>query len=160
MHDNNFNKAVMKDAINYAKITSKDRIGGPFGAAIVKDGEVVCIESNRVLADKDPTAHAEVTAIRAACKKLGTHDLSGCVLYATGYPCPMCLSAAIWANIKEVYYCNDLTAAENIGFRDDHIYTYIKEGCDNSEVLHIKHLPLAEGQELMDEYANRKREIY
>lgn len=160
MQDNNFNKAVMQEAINYAKITSKDKIGGPFGAAVVKDGKVICIESNRVIADKDPTAHAEITAIREACRILGTSNLEGCELYATGYPCPMCMSAIIWANIKTVYYCNDVESAARIGFRDDYIYDYIKGGCTDGSVLHVYHLPVEGSQELYDNYAATKKQIY
>lgn len=93
--------------------------GGPFGTIIVKDGEIVGRGHNRVLVNADPTAHGEVTAIRDACKRLGTHDLSGCELYTTGEPCHMCLCACLWANISKVYY--GCTIADNgmIGFRDD-----------------------------------------
>ena len=78
--------------------------GGPFGAAIIDNkGEIVCVVHNRVLEDKDPTAHAEIVAIREACKKLDTLDLSGCTMIATGYPCPMCMSAIIWTHIEKVY---------------------------------------------------------
>lgn len=92
---------VMNMAINEARRTMNENKGGPFGAAITdKDGNIIAISSNLVLESHDPTAHAEIMAIREACKKLGTHDLSGYILYATGYPCPMCLSAIIWANIK------------------------------------------------------------
>lgn len=93
--------------------------GGPFGTVIVKDGEVVGRGHNRVLVDSDPTAHGEITAIRNACRRLGTHDLKGCTLYTTGEPCHMCLCACMWANISKVYY--GCTIADNgmIGFRDD-----------------------------------------
>lgn len=155
-----FSKAVMQDAINYARITSNNGIGGPFGAAVVKDGKVICIESNRVLADKDPTAHAEITAIRRACEILDTHDLSGCELYATGEPCPMCISAIIWSNIKTVYYCNDVEAAERIGFRDDFIYNYIRGGCVDGSVVHVYHTPLPEGGNLYEEYKRGNKQMY
>ena len=108
----------MKEAIKKADYTSNLNIGGPFGACIVKDGEIVCVTSNTVLFDNDPTAHAEMNAIRQAGKILGTYDLSGCELYATGYPCPMCLSAIMWANIDKVYYGCNTTDTEIIGFRD------------------------------------------
>ena len=116
---------MMNLGIEEARKTMNQNIGGPFGAVIVKDNKVIAVASNTVLGSHDPTAHAEVNAIRKAGQVLGTHDLSGCVLYATGYPCPMCLSAIIWANIKEVYYGTDLKEAEDIGFRDDFIYNYI-----------------------------------
>ena len=87
-----------------------------FGAVILKDGEVVASSHNTVIESKDPTAHAEVNAIRKACRVLNTHDLSGCVLYTSAEPCPMCLSAIIWANIKKVYYANTRSDADKIGF--------------------------------------------
>ena len=108
------NQEIMNLGIEEAKKTMKANIGGPFGAVIVKDGEVISIASNTVLKSKDPTAHAEVNAIRKACAKLGTYDLSGCVLYATGYPCPMCLGAIIWANIKTIYVCGLPQDAESL----------------------------------------------
>ena len=120
----------MNEYMKIAKDLSEESIrtheGGPFGACIVKDGTVIGKGRNMVLKQNDPTAHAEVTAIRDACSNIGTYDLSGCVLYTTCYPCPMCLSATIWANIKEVYYGNTKEDAAAIGFRDDYIYDYIK----------------------------------
>ena len=80
-----------------------DNGGGPFGAVIVRDGEVIATGTNRVVPNNDPTAHAEVMAIRDACKNINSYDLSGCELYTSCYPCPMCLSAIIWSNIKKVY---------------------------------------------------------
>ena len=115
----------MTQAFDKALYTSSNGIGGPFGACIVKDGEVIAVASNTVLHDNDPTAHAEINAIRQACKKLGTYDLKGCVLYTTAYPCPMCLSAIIWANIDTVYYGCTAKDAEEIGFRDKMIYEYL-----------------------------------
>lgn len=99
--------------------------GGPFGAVIVKDDVLVGVGNNHVVKYNDPTAHAEVVAIRDACKRLNTFDLSGCELYTSCYPCPMCLSAAIWANIKTIYFGNTKEDAEKIGFRDDMIYRYL-----------------------------------
>ena len=96
--------------------------GGPFGAVIVKDGVVVGIGNNHVVKNDDPTAHAEVMAIRNACETLGTFDLTGCTLYTSCYPCPMCFSAIIWANITTVYYGNTKEDAADIGFRDEMIY--------------------------------------
>ena len=102
-------------------------VGGPFGACIVKDGEIIGKGSNHVLEKNDPTAHAEIMAIRDACNNINSYDLSGCELYTSCYPCPMCLSAIIWANIKCVYYGNTKEDATKIGFRDDYIYNYIKK---------------------------------
>ena len=95
---------IMDLAIEEAKKNMKKNEGGPFGAVIVKDDKIIAVTSNTVLGAHDPTAHAEINAIREAGKILETHDLTGCKLYATGYPCPMCLSAIIWSNIKEIYY--------------------------------------------------------
>lgn len=101
--------------------------GGPFGAVIVKDDIVVGVGNNHVVKNNDPTAHAEIMAIRNACSTLNTFDLSGCELYTSCYPCPMCLSAIIWANIKTVYYGNTKEDAADIGFRDDMIYSYLND---------------------------------
>lgn len=100
--------------------------GGPFGAAIVKDDKVICIECNHVVENNDPTAHAEISAIRHACKILGTYDLSGCILYATGSPCPMCMSAALWANIDTIVVSGTLAQADQLGFKDFDMYTDIQ----------------------------------
>ena len=101
--------------------------GGPFGAVITdKDSNIISVGNNQVLKNNDPTAHAEVIAIRNACKKLNTYDLSNCILYTSCEPCPMCLSAAIWANIKDIYYACTREDAANIGFRDDIIYKYLE----------------------------------
>jgi tRNA(Arg) A34 adenosine deaminase TadA len=130
----------MNEYMKLAKDISEESIrtheGGPFGACIVKDGIVIGKGRNMVLKQNDPTAHAEVTAIRDACSNIGTYDLSGCVLYTTCYPCPMCLSATIWANIKEVYYGNTKEDAAAIGFRDDYIYDYIK-GTNTGDVMKL-----------------------
>jgi len=92
--------------------------GGPFGCVIVKNGKIIGRGHNRVLIDHDPTAHGEVTAIRDAGRNLGTHDLSGCEMYTTGEPCPMCLAATMWANIGKVYYGCTIEENSIIGFRD------------------------------------------
>jgi len=149
----------MKMAINEARITINENKGGPFGAVITdSDGDIVSVASNLVLESHDPTAHAEIVAIRKASEKLKTHDLSNCTLYATGYPCPMCLSAIIWANIKKVYYGTNLKDAENIGFRDDLIYNYLRG--ENIEILHIENICHDEALELFDEYERNNKQIY
>ena len=96
--------------------------GGPFGAVIVKGNDVIATGVNRVTANNDPTAHAEVSAIRNACKLLGTFDLSGCELYTSCEPCPMCLGAIYWAHIDHIYYGNNKKDAADIGFDDSFIY--------------------------------------
>ena len=96
--------------------------GGPFGAVIIKGDEVIATGVNRVTANHDPTAHAEVSAIRAACEKLGTFDLEGCEIYTSCEPCPMCLGAIYWAHLDKIYYGNNKTDAARIGFDDSFIY--------------------------------------
>ena len=152
-------KDFMNMAIDEARRTMNEDKGGPFGAVITdKDGNVIAVASNLVLESHDPTAHAEIMAIRKASEKLKTHDLSDCVLYATGYPCPMCLSAIIWANIKKVYYGTNLKDAENIGFRDDFIYKYLNG--ENKEILDINNICHVECKELFNEYKEKNKEIY
>ena len=114
-------KEYMREAIRLADESVKNG-GGPFGAVIVKDGEIVAGSANSVTRDNDPTAHAEVNTIRQACKKLGTFDLSDCVIYTSCEPCPMCLGAIYWAHIKRIYYGNTKTDAAEINFADDFIY--------------------------------------
>lgn len=116
----------------------KKHEGGPFGSAIVKDGKLIAVAHNTVVGTNDPTAHGEVNAIREACKKLNTFDLSGCELYTTSEPCPMCMSAIIWANISKVYYGCTVQDARDIGFRDEHILTFLKEGCKNKVIVDLE----------------------
>ena len=113
-----YRKEYMEMAVNEAREGIRNRDGGPFGAVIVKDGEVVASGHNRVLSSNDSTCHGEIDAIRKAESLLGTYDLTGCELYATGEPCPMCLAAIMWANIGKVYYGCRLSDNEGIGFRD------------------------------------------
>ena len=154
----------MKMAIDEARETMNENKGGPFGAAITdKEGNVIAVASNLVLESHDPTAHAEIMAIRKASEKLGTHDLSDCILYATGYPCPMCLSAIIWANIKEVYYGTNLREAEEIGFRDDFMYRFIEDKCKEKSVLDMAELDRDDCLKLFEEYSKKnkiRRNIY
>lgn len=96
--------------------------GGPFGAVIVRNGEIISVESNSVTIDNDPTAHAEVNAIRSACKKTGSFKLDGCYVYSSCEPCPMCLSALYWAGISRIYYGNTKEDADAIDFSDKFIY--------------------------------------
>lgn len=111
----------MQEAIRLAT-ESVERGGGPFGAVIVKDGEIVAAGANRVTLDIDPTAHAEVSTIRLACKKLNTFDLSGCTIYTSCEPCPMCLSAIYWAHLERIFYAGTRKDAAAAGFADDFIY--------------------------------------
>ena len=113
-----YKKEFMEIAVNEARKGILDHDGGPFGAVVVKNGEVIASGHNCVLSSNDSTCHGEIDAIRKAEAKLGTYDLSDCELYSTGEPCPMCLGAILWANIKKVYYGCRLTDNEKIGFRD------------------------------------------
>lgn len=150
---------MMNLGVEEARRTMNQNIGGPFGAVIVdKDDNVIAVASNTVLGDCDPTAHAEVNAIRKAGQVLGTHDLSGCKLYATGYPCPMCLSAIIWANIEKVYYGTELLEAEKIGFRDQKIYDFLNG--KNLKLLDISQKDHDICLELFKEYEQKNKEIY
>ena len=114
-------KQFMREAIRLAD-ESVLRGGGPFGAVIVKDGEIIAGSSNSVTIDQDPTAHAEVNTIREACRKLGTFDLTSCTIYTSCEPCPMCLGAIYWARISRIYYGNTRKDARDIDFADDFIY--------------------------------------
>ena len=125
----------------------KTNVGGPFGACVVKDGKIIGKGSNHVLNDNDPTAHAEIMAIRDACKNIRSYDLSDCEIYTSCFPCPMCLSAIIWSNIKKVYYGNTKEDAANIGFRDDYIYDYIKKLLDNDYDMETLNLQCLDREE-------------
>ncbi|MCR5505427.1 MAG: nucleoside deaminase [Bacilli bacterium] len=120
----------MRLAINEARRGILHGHGGPFGAVIVKDGEIIGKGHNQVIKNQDPTCHGEMMAIHKACKKLGTFDLSGCELYTTGEPCPMCLGAILWANIDKVYFGCNIIDTEKIGFRDSKFYSMTKEEKD------------------------------
>ncbi len=115
---NKFMRAAIKEA--YKGINRGH--GGPFGAVIVKDGQIVGRGHNQVVKNNDPTCHGEMMAIHAACKKLKTFDLSGCEIYTTGEPCPMCMGAILWSNIDKIYYGCNIIDTEDIGFRDKKFY--------------------------------------
>ena len=108
----------MLEAIKEARKGIENHHGGPFGSVIVKDGEIIAHGHNHVPINHDPTCHGQIDAIRKACDKLGTHDLSGCAIYTTSEPCPMCLCACMWANISKIYYGCTINDNEKIGFRD------------------------------------------
>ena len=153
-------KELLMQAVETAMQTMQENIGGPFGAALVDSEGKVYLASNSVLGGHDPTAHAEVNVIRKACQDKKTHDLTGCVIYTTCYPCPMCLSACIWANIKEVYYgCTPKDAAA-IGFRDDFIYSFIDGGCTDASVLKMHASDRKICLPLFEAYAKMGKEIY
>ena len=144
----------MKEYFDYATMVANKGVlnkeGGPFGAVIVKNGEIVGIGNNKVLLNNDPTAHAEITAIRDACKNLNTYDLTSCMIYSTSEPCPMCLSAIIWSNIKEVYYATTRLEVAKIGFRDNLIYDYLEN--KNKDVIKVIKIENKDCKELLNNY--------
>jgi tRNA(Arg) A34 adenosine deaminase TadA len=132
--DPDYNPEFMEMAaqLSYDNI---DRGGGPFGAVIVKDDAIIATGANAVTIDNDPTAHAEVNAIRNACRKLNTFQLSGCIVYSSCEPCPMCLSALYWAGVSKIFYGNTKEDAAAIDFSDKFIYDEIERPA------HMRHLP-------------------
>ncbi len=148
----------MKEADKLARCNNQTNEGGPFGAVVVRNGEIIGRGSNQVVRTNDPTAHAEILAIREACQKLGTYSLEKCELYSSCYPCPMCLSAIIWSNIKVVYYGNTKDDAREIGFRDDMIYDFIKKG-GNSDILELKQLDREETIKAFNEFNEKEDKI-
>lgn len=131
----------MREVIALAKKNASSLGGGPFGAMIVKDGEMLASATNTVTVDNDPTAHAEVNVIRSACKKLGSFDLSGAILYSSCEPCPMCLSASYWAHIDSIYFAADRYDAAKAGFDDDFIYKELKLSFEERSIRTIRLMP-------------------
>jgi len=126
---------LMRRAIALAQETMDANRGGPFGAVIARDGEIVAEGTNEVTSSNDPTAHAEVSAIRAACEKLGTYDLSGCEIYSSCEPCPMCLAAVYWAHLDRLWFGNTRIDAADIGFDDEFLYREL------AEPVHARRIP-------------------
>ena len=146
----------MEEAKLLADDNLKTNVGGPFGAVIVKDDKIVGRGSNHVLKNNDPTAHAEIEAIRDACKNLNTYDLKDCTLYTSCYPCPMCLSAIIWSNIKTVYYGNTKEDADSIGFRDNDIYEFIKNNQENKDIMELIQIDREETIKTFKKYTEKE----
>lgn len=134
MYDSKF--MILAEQEAESNLTTQE--GGPFGCVIVKDQRIIAQGHNEVLKNNDATAHGEIVTLRRAGKVLKTYNLSGCILYTSAFPCPMCLSAIIWANIKTVYYGNTAQDAAKIGFRDDLIYQFIKSDFNQAKVLKIE----------------------
>lgn len=148
----------MKIADELAQQNILTNDGGPFGAVIIKNNEIVGKGNNQVVLKNDSTAHAEIVAIRDACKNLGTFDLTGCEIYTSCYPCPMCLSAIIWSNIKMVYYGNTKEDAEKIGFRDNLIYEYLEvqsKTTNKEDILKIIAMDREETIKTFESYQNK-----
>ena len=124
---------LMKKAIELS-VKNAENSGGPFGAVITKNGEIVAESVNRVTIDNDPTAHAEILAIREAAKRLKTFDLSGCIIYCSCEPCPMCLGAIYWARLDKIYYACTRSDAKDHGFDDDYLYKEINLSIGKREI--------------------------
>ena len=152
------NETFMRDAIHLSLDGVRSGRGGPFGCVVVRGGKVVGRGSNQVTSTCDPTAHAEIVAIREACRALGTFQLKDCVLYASCEPCPMCLSAIYWARIPAVYYGNTRQDAAAVGFDDDFIYQQIPLPAAKREVK-MRGLLHDEAKEAFSEWARKKDKV-
>jgi tRNA(Arg) A34 adenosine deaminase TadA len=131
-------KAYMQEAISLAEKNVHGNNGGPFGAVVVKDGKIIGRGGNKVTVNNDPTAHAEIVAIREAAKNLGTFDLSGCEIYASCEPCPMCLGAIYWSHIDKLYYAATKDDAAKANFDDSFIYTEIAKPKDQRQLQSVQ----------------------
>ena len=147
----------VREAVRVAS-ESVDRGGGPFGALVVRNGEIIARAGNRVTALNDPTAHAEIEAIRAACRELRTFQLEGCEIYSSSEPCPMCLGAIYWARPKAVYYANGREAALAAGFEDGHIYEELLLPVEDRRYP-IVHLPVEGADEPFVRWAAKEDRI-
>lgn len=143
--------AHMQHAIRLSAERMRANLGGPFGAVIVRDGEVIAEGFNLVTSENDPTAHAEVVAIRRACEKLGTFSLEGCEIYTSCEPCPMCLSAIYWARLEAIYFANTREDAADIGFDDDFLYREIPKEL-NERTVPTKQIVLDEARSVFEEW--------
>ena len=150
----------MRRAITLSRENVSQRNGGPFGAVIVKDGKIIGEGFNRVTASNDPTAHAEVVAIRAACSHVNNFDLSGTVIYTSCEPCPMCLSAIYWARLSKIFYANTKTDAANIQFDDDFIYQEISKAPQERAIPMTQLLRDEAQQAFVDWQDNNKKIAY
>ena len=139
-------------------IASASTIGGPFGSVVVKDNKIISEGSNKVTSLNDPTAHAEIVAIRNACQILRTFNLSGCEIYTTCEPCPMCLSAIYWARIDKIYYANTREDAKNIDFDDSFIYLEVAKKI-NERKIEMKQMSREEALEAFKIWKNKEDKI-
>lgn len=158
MHDDDPRAAFMRHAVQLSAERMRSGEGGPFGAVVVKDGRVVAEGWNRVTSANDPTAHAEVTAIRRACEALGTFSLQGCEIYTSCEPCPMCLAAIYWARLDRVYYANTREHAAEIGFDDALIYGEVSKPVEHRAIPTVR-LPLPEAEAVFAEWHRKTDKI-
>ena len=146
-------REFMRRAIDLS-IENIDTGGGPFGAVIVRDGKLIASGTNRVVPNNDPTAHAEVVAIRNACRELETFDLSGCTVYTSCEPCPMCLSALYWAGVERICYANTKRDAAAIAFDDSYIYDQLRLDYDR-RTIHCEHFMRDEALEAFRKWSEK-----
>ena len=144
----------MRRAISLAQKGIDSNSGGPFGAVVVKDGEIIGEGCNQVTSTNDPTAHAEIVAIRQACQKLGSFQLDGCVLYTSCEPCPMCLGAIYWARPDKIFFACTREDAANIGFDDNLIYEEISRTIEERRIKSISFLR-EEGLKVFESWAHK-----
>ena len=149
------NDEFMKRAIDLSEHSIEEG-GGPFGAVVVKNGEIIADGTNRVTADNDPTAHAEVQAIRKACARLGTFDLEGCEIYASCEPCPMCLGAIYWSRMRRVYYANPREDAAAIRFSDQDIYDEMARPLSERRIVSLMRVPSARALGVFDRWIRKR----
>jgi tRNA(Arg) A34 adenosine deaminase TadA len=142
-------ETLMRRAVAVVRERMGAGSGGPFGAVIVRDGQVIAEGFNQVTSTNDPTAHAEMVAIRAACRALGTYHLSGCAIYASCEPCPMCLSAIYWAQLGRIYYASTRHDAARIGFADAAIYEELAKP-PAARSIAMTHVPITEAEALLE----------
>ena len=151
-------ETFMQEAITLSREKMRAGLGGPFGAVIVKDGEIIGRGHNEVTVLNDPTAHAEVSAIRDACQNLATFNLTGAEIYTSCEPCPMCLAAIYWARISRIYYANTREDAAAIGFDDEFLYEEMKKDLETRSIP-IKQIELSEAKSVFDEWRNKDDKI-
>ena len=152
------NLDFMDRAVALSLEKMKRGLGGPFGAVIVKDGQIIAEGFNQVTSTNDPTAHAEVIAIREACQKLGSFQLSGCEIYATSEPCPMCMAAIYWSRLDKVYFCNSIEEASEHGFDDSFIRTELGQPNEMKKIPMVK-VDHPEALLAFKEWANKEDKI-
>ena len=146
------NDEFMKRAVDLSE-RSIEEGGGPFGAVVVKNGEIIADGTNRVTPDNDPTAHAEVQAIRKACARLGTFDLGGCEIYASCEPCPMCLGAIYWSRMRRVYYANTREDAAAIRFSDEDIYDEMARPLGERRIVALVRVPSDRARAILERWS-------
>lgn len=144
----------MQQAIDLSREKMRENCGGPFGAVIVKNGHIIAEGFNQVTSTNDPTAHAEMVAIRRACQAVEDFNLDGCAIYTSCEPCPMCLSAIYWAGLSHIYYANDRADAEAIDFSDAHIYREVALPID-ARAIPMQQLLHKEAQDVFNEWQQK-----